>query len=155
MSASWGLSSLYVSEFILSGWVEVFVHGYVGDLGWVGRVAGLTCEFWAGFEDFYFGERQTKDGRSSKGYGKSCGFAKVDGSWKGVELAGRGGLDGERWAEEFHVVLAEEGCVLEGSVGLGDVFEEGLHFAGGGEGDEESSGSAGDAGEGVGYATWA
>ena len=59
-------------------------------------------------------------------------------------------LDGERWTEEFHVMIAEELGVHErGGWILRHVVEQSFPFAGRGKGDEEPSGSTADAGPDV------
>ena len=64
-------------------------------------------------------------------------------------------LDGERWADELHVELAEESGVLcDHGVGFADAAEEGFHPACGGEGDEQLSGAVAGEGPGVGQISW-
>jgi hypothetical protein len=60
-------------------------------------------------------------------------------------------LDGEGWADELHVELAEEGGILrDHRVGLADSTEERFHLARRGEGDEKPSGTVAGEGPGVG-----
>ena len=56
----------------------------------------------------------------------------------------------QRGAYEFHVVLAEEGCVHEIGFAVGGVAKELFHLACGGEGDEHPCGCRSCSDEGVG-----
>jgi hypothetical protein len=71
------------------------------------------------------------------------------GKWDGTKSAGAASLDCDWRADQDHVVVAEEGGVLERGVGSGNFGEEGFHLAGGGEGDDEAAGAVADTGPGV------